>query len=63
VDLGTTSALGNILGVRFSSLLGTLIWKAVYFRELGYNLNRARVLADWAVDFFSQPDTSKLLED
>lgn len=63
MDLGTTSALGDILGVRFSGLLGALVWKGVYLYELGYNLNRARVLADWAVDLFSQPDTSKILED
>ena len=63
LDLGTTSALGDILGVRFSGLLGALVWKGVYLYELGYNLNRARVLADWAVDLFSQPDTSKILED
>jgi NADH dehydrogenase len=63
VDLGPTSALGDILGVRFSGLLGSLIWRGVYFYELGYNLNRARVLADWVVDLFARPDTSKFLED
>jgi NADH:ubiquinone reductase (H+-translocating) len=63
VDLGTTSALGDILGVRFSGLLGAFVWKGVYLYELGYNLNRARVLADWAIDLFAQPDTSKILED
>jgi NADH:ubiquinone reductase (H+-translocating) len=63
VDLGTTSALGDILGVRFSGLLGALIWKGVYFYELGYNLNRVRVLADWLVDLFARPDTSKFMED
>jgi NADH:ubiquinone reductase (H+-translocating) len=46
VDLGTTSALGDILGVRFSGLLGAFVWKGVYLYELGYNLNRARILAD-----------------
>ncbi len=63
VDLGTTSALGDILGVRVSGLLGALVWKCVYLYELGYNLNRVRVLADWAVDFFARPDTSKFMED
>jgi NADH:ubiquinone reductase (H+-translocating) len=63
VDLGTTSALSDILGVRFSGLLGAVVWKGVYLYELGYNLNRARVLADWAVDLFARPDTSKILED
>ena len=63
VDLGTTSALSDILGVRFSGLLGALVWKGVYFYELGYNLNRVRVLVDWTVDLFSRPDTSKVMED
>jgi NADH:quinone reductase (non-electrogenic) len=63
VDLGTTSALSDILGVRFSGLLGALVWKGVYFYELGYNLNRVRVLVDWTVDLFFRPDTSKIMED
>lgn len=63
VDLGTTSSLTDILGVRFSGLLGELVWKGVYLYELGYNINRARVLTDWTVDFFTRPDTSKLFED
>jgi NADH dehydrogenase len=63
VDLGTTSALADILGLRFSGLLGALVWKCVYLYELGYNMNRARVLADWAVDLFARPDTSKFMED
>jgi NADH:ubiquinone reductase (H+-translocating) len=63
VDLGTTSALSDILGVRFSGLLGALVWKGVYFYEVGYNLNRVRVLVDWTVDLFSRPDTSKVMED
>ena len=63
VDLGTASALGDILGVRFSGFLGSVVWKGVYLYELGYNLNRARVLADWAVDLFARPDASKFMED
>jgi len=63
VDLGTTNALSDVLGVRFSGLLGALVWKGIYIYELGYNLNRARVLVDWAVDLFSRSDTSKVLED
>jgi NADH dehydrogenase len=63
VDLGTASALGDILGLRFSGLLGAFVWKGVYLYELGYNLNRARVVADWAIDLIARPDTSKLMED
>ena len=63
MDLGTTNALSDVLGVRFSGLLGTLVRKGLYIYELGYNLNRARVLVDWAVDLCFRPYTSKVLED
>jgi len=63
VDLGTTNVLSDVSGVRFSGLLGALVWKGIYIYELGYNLNRARVLVDWAVELFSRSDTSKVLED
>jgi NADH:ubiquinone reductase (H+-translocating) len=63
VDLGTSSAVSDILGMRFSGLLGALIWKGVHLYELGYNQNRVRVLADWIMDLFTRPDTSKILKD
>jgi NADH:ubiquinone reductase (H+-translocating) len=62
VDLGEGSALVDILGVKLGGLLGAFIWKGVYLYELGYDLNRAHVLADWTIDMFSRPDTSKLFE-
>jgi NADH dehydrogenase len=63
VDLGEGNALVDILGVDLSGLLGAYIWKVVYLYELGYDLNRAHVLADWTIDLFTRPDTSKLFED
>jgi NADH dehydrogenase len=63
VDLGEGSALVNILGTKVSGRVGALIWKGVYLYELGHSLNRAQVLADWTVDLFSRPDTSKLFEE
>jgi NADH:ubiquinone reductase (H+-translocating) len=63
VDLGEGSALVDILGAKISGRVGALIWKGVYLYELGYHLNRAQVLADWTVDLFTRPDTSKLFED
>jgi NADH dehydrogenase len=63
VDLGEGSALVDILGARASGRVGALIWKGIYLYELGHNLNRAQVLADWTIDLFSRPDTSKLFED
>jgi NADH dehydrogenase FAD-containing subunit len=63
VDLGEGSAMVDILGVKFGGLLGAAIWKGVYLYELGYDLNRAHVLADWAIDLFARPDLSKVFED
>jgi NADH dehydrogenase len=63
VDLGKESALVDILGVRFAGSLGSLIWKGVYLYELGRNIDRARVLSDWALDLFARPDTSDLFEE
>jgi NADH:ubiquinone reductase (H+-translocating) len=63
VDLGESSALVDILGTKTSGLLGALVWKGVYLYELGYNLNRAQVLADWTIDLFARSDTAKLFEE
>lgn len=63
VDLGEGSAVVDILGVKLGGLVGALIWKGVYLYELGYDLNRAHVLADWAIDLFARPDPSKVFED
>jgi NADH:ubiquinone reductase (H+-translocating) len=63
VDLGESSALVDILGVKFSGLLGALVWRGVYLYELGHNLNRVQVLFDWITDLFFRPNTSKVFED
>jgi NADH dehydrogenase len=63
VDLGEGSALVDILGAKVSGLLGALVWKGVYLYELGDNLNRAQVIADWTIDLFARPDVSKLFDD
>jgi NADH:quinone reductase (non-electrogenic) len=63
VDMGEGSALVDILGAKVSGLVGALIWKGVYLYELGHDLNRAQVLADWLISLFARPDTSKLFED
>jgi len=63
VDLGEGSALVDILGVNLTGRLGAYLWKIVYLYELGYDLNRAHVIADWTIDLFSRPDTSKLFAD
>ena len=62
VDLGEGSAIVDILGVKLGGRLAAMIWKGVYLYELGYDLNRAHVMADWTIDLFTRPDTSKLYE-
>ena len=63
VDLGSTSALTDIMGVKLSGVVGEAVWRLIYLKELGYNLNRALVLADWTIDRFARPSTSKLYDD
>jgi NADH:ubiquinone reductase (H+-translocating) len=63
VDLGEGSAMVDILGVKFGGRVGALVWKGVYLYELGYDLNRAQVLADWTIDLFTRPDPSKVFEE
>src|SRR5215217_4358327 len=63
VDLGESSALVDILGVKFGGLLGALVWRGVYLYELGHNLNRVQVLFGWITDLFFRPNTSKVFED
>ncbi|CAN5798393.1 NAD(P)/FAD-dependent oxidoreductase [soil metagenome] len=63
VDLGSTSSLADVLGVKLTGTLGELVWRMVYLKELGHNLNRAQVISDWVVDFFIQPNISKLMEE
>ena len=63
VDLGSASSLADILGVKLTGSLGELVWRMVYLRELGHNLNRAQVLSDWVIDLFTKPNISKLMEE
>ena len=63
VDLGSTSSLADVLGVKLTGSLGELAWRMVYLKELGHNLNRAQVISDWVVDYFIQPNISKLVEE
>lgn len=63
VDLGAGSSLADILGIKLTGSLGELVWRMVYLKELGHNLNRAQVFSDWTVDFFTRPNISKLMEE
>ena len=49
--------------MRVSGLLGAIVWRVIHLYELRYNQNRVRVLADWIIDLFSRPDTSKVYKD
>ncbi len=60
IDLGYGGALVDIFGAKFAGVIGAVVWKGVYLYELGHNINRARVLADWVLDLVSRPDTSKM---
>ena len=63
VDLGSGSSLADILGVKVTGAVGEFAWRMVYLKELGYNLNRAQVFSDWIIDYITQPNISKLIEE
>lgn len=56
VDLGKSSVL-------IDDFLGALVWREIYFREFGHNLDRAQVLLDWATSIFVRPDISRIFEE
>jgi NADH dehydrogenase len=63
VDLGSGSSLADILGVKLTGSIGEIVWRMVYLKELGHNLNRAQVVSDWIIDLLIKPNTAKLVDE
>ena len=62
VDLGEGSAVVDILGVKLGGLVRARSGKASTSTSSA-TTSTAHVLADWTIDLFTRPDTSKLFED
>ncbi|HKZ20792.1 MAG TPA: NAD(P)/FAD-dependent oxidoreductase [Acidimicrobiia bacterium] len=60
VSLGHRNAVGRVMGVPVSGLIGWFLWRSYYLLQLPTTLRKARVAADWTLDLFFPPDIAWL---
>lgn len=60
VSLGHHNAVGRVLGVPVSGLIGWFLWRTYYLWQLPTMLRRARVALDWTLDVVFPPDIAWL---
>jgi NADH dehydrogenase len=60
VSLGHRNAVGRVLGIPVSGLIGWFLWRSYYLLQLPTTLRKARVAADWTLDLFFPPDIAWL---
>jgi NADH dehydrogenase len=60
VELGSQFAVNEVMGVKFSGLLGALFWRAAYLVRLESPQSKARVAADWCLGLFFQPAVTEI---
>jgi NADH dehydrogenase len=60
VELGSQFAVNEVMGVKFSGLLGALVWRAAYLVRLESPQSKARVAADWCLGLFFQPAVTEI---
>jgi len=60
VELGSRFAVNEVMGVKFSGLLGALFWRAAYLVRLESPQSKARVAADWLVALLFQPAVTEI---
>ena len=56
VSVGRFKAVGDILGIKVSGLIGWFLWRTYYLLRLPTIDRRIRVMIDWALDLVLQPD-------
>jgi NADH dehydrogenase len=56
VSVGRFKAVGEVLGVKVSGLLGWFLWRSYYLLRLPTIDRRVRVVIDWTLDLILQPD-------
>ena len=56
VSVGRFKAVGDVLGVKVSGLLGWLLWRSYYLLRLPTLDRRIRVAIDWALDLILKHD-------
>ncbi|HEX2420698.1 MAG TPA: NAD(P)/FAD-dependent oxidoreductase [Acidimicrobiia bacterium] len=60
VSLGHHNAVGRVLGIPVSGLVGWFLWRSYYLLQLPTTLRKARVALDWTLDVFFPPDIAWL---
>jgi len=60
VELGSQFAVNEVMGVKFSGLLGALFWRAAYLVRLESPQSKARVAADWLLGLFFEPAVTEI---
>jgi NADH dehydrogenase len=60
VELGSQFAVNEVLGVKFSGLLGAIFWRAAYLVRLESPQSKARVAADWGLGLFFQSAVTEI---
>ncbi|MGQ0849155.1 MAG: NAD(P)/FAD-dependent oxidoreductase [Actinomycetota bacterium] len=60
VSLGHHNAVGRVLGLPVSGLLGWFLWRSYYLLQLPTLLRKARVAMDWTLDVLFPPDIAWL---
>ena len=58
VSLGHRNAVGRVLGVPVSGLIGWVLWRTYYLLQLPTFLRKARVGLDWTLDMVFPPDVA-----
>jgi NADH dehydrogenase len=58
VSLGHRNAVGKVLGVPVSGLIGWFMWRSYYLLQLPTFLRKARVALDWTLDMVFPPDVA-----
>ncbi len=56
VSVGRYKAVGDILGVKVSGLIGWFLWRSYYLSRLPTFERRFRVVIDWTLDLILKPD-------
>jgi NADH dehydrogenase len=58
VSLGHRNAVGRVLGIPVSGLIGWFLWRSYYLLQLPTFLRKARVGLDWTLDMVFPPDVA-----
>ena len=56
VSVGRFKAVGDVLGVKVSGLIGWFLWRTYYLLRLPTIDRRIRVMIDWTLDLVLKPD-------